>query len=40
MDPGLGSNQAPGKELLEQLGLTPEVGKALKSSAKSMTDDK
>ena len=41
---GLGSNhnsQAPGQELLEQLELiTSEVGKALKLSAKSMTDNK
>ena len=34
------TSQAPGKELLGQLGLTSEVGKALKLSAKSMTDDK
>ena len=32
--------QALGKELLEPLGLTSEVRKALKLSVKFMTDDK
>ena len=47
MDPSLGivSNHnltralENGKVLLEQLGLTSEVGEALKMSVKSMTDD-
>ena len=43
MVPGLGStttSQATVRELLEQLGLTSEVRKALKLSDKSMTDNK
>ena len=34
------SSQVHGKESLEQLGLTSEVGKALKLSAKSTIGDK
>ena len=39
MDPGLGSNHNL-TSTREQLGLTSEVGKALKLSTKSITDDK